>query len=55
MHNSAIKLIIIIRNIHKMFNFQFKLYKSTRSYTADAVWYRQPLGKPTNTVMLDLN
>ena len=27
----------------------------TRSYTADAVWYRQPSGQPTNTVMLNLN
>ena len=25
----------------------------TRSYTADAVWYRQPSGQPTN--MLNLN
>ena len=27
----------------------------TRSYTADAVWYRQPSGQPTNTVMLNSN
>ena len=27
----------------------------TRSYTADAVLYRQPSGQPTNTVMLNLN
>ena len=27
----------------------------TRSYTADAVWYLQPSGQPTNTVMLNLN
>ena len=27
----------------------------TRLYTADAVWYRQPSGQPTNTVMLNLN
>ena len=35
----------------------FKLFRTdlTRSYTADAVWYRQPSGKPTNTVMLNLN
>ena len=26
-----------------------------RSYTADAVLYRQPSGQPTNTVMLNLN
>ena len=26
----------------------------TRSYTADAVWYRQPSGQPTNTIMLNL-
>ena len=29
--------------------------KKTRSYTADAVWYRQPTGQPTNTVMLNSN
>ena len=27
----------------------------TRSYTADAVLYRQPSGQPTNTVMLNSN
>ena len=27
----------------------------TRSYTADAVWNRQPSGQPTNTVMLNSN
>ena len=27
----------------------------TRSYTTDAVWYRQPSGQPTNTIMLNLN
>ena len=33
-----------------------KLTRSyTRSYTADAVWYRQPSGQPTNMVMLNLN
>ena len=30
-------------------------YNNTRSYTADAVLYRQPWGQPTNTVMLNLN
>ena len=30
-------------------------YLQTRSYTADAVLYRQPSGQPTNTVMLNLN
>ena len=29
--------------------------KQTRSYTADAVLYRQPSGQPTNMVMLNLN
>ena len=28
---------------------------NTRSYTADAVLYRQPSGQPTNTIMLNLN
>ena len=32
-----------------------KKQTKTRSYTADAVWYRQPSGKPTNTVMLNSN
>ena len=32
-----------------------EIINETRSYTADAVWYRQPSGQPTNTVMLNLN
>ena len=32
-----------------------KKKKKTRSYTADAVLYRQPSGQPTNMVMLNLN
>ena len=31
------------------------IVSKTRSYTADAVLYRQPSGQPTNTVMLNLN
>ena len=36
-------------------NKKNKNKNKTRSYTADAVWYRQPSGQPMNTVMLNLN
>ena len=34
---------------------KFQILVTTRSYTADAVWYRQPSGQPTNMVMLNSN
>ena len=45
--------IILIRLLFSFF-ITF-IWKLTRSYTADAVLYRQPSGQPTNTVMLNLN
>ena len=46
-YSCHIQILVIISQLGKKLK--------TRSYTADAVWYRQPSGQPTNTVLLNLN